>query len=86
MAVFRTDPVVSALGEDWVVPEARKRKSFARLRSFYAKTNLFWVALALGSLAAQATKSASSSDAHLAIVSECAWMSKSVQIDARGRC
>ena len=62
--------MISALGEDWVVPDARKRKSFARLRSIYGKTNLFWVALALASLTAQATKSASSSDRHLAIVSE----------------
>ncbi|KAL7418234.1 Ion transport protein-domain-containing protein [Mrakia frigida] len=63
-----SEPLISALGEDWIVPESRKRKTFARLRTFYEKTNLFWVALILGSLVAQSTLSASSSDGHIALL------------------
>lgn len=69
-----TDPLISAFGEDWIVKDSRKRKSFARLRTIYEKTELFWVGLVLGSLVAQGTLSASSSDGHLALLSESAFV------------
>lgn len=62
-------PVITDLGEGWT-KDPKKRKASVRLQKLYARTELLWVAIALASLAAQATKTASTSDSKLKFLSQ----------------